>query len=339
MFEHPFVGASGAELARMLSEQGLAPSLQIKYPSELDMIQHWKLVKRESDIDLANVFNTHPDDDNILHFFQSVKDGGVAELGPLKPGKYVRPELKPHVEALWSKIDQDKPTLVVAMGNTPCWAILGETKISTIRGTVKKSPRLGVKVLPTYHPAAVLHQYNLRTVVLQDLGKVKREAEFPEIRRITRYAILDPTLDEIREWMQRPAEFYSVDIETDPALPISMIGFARSHDDALVIPFYDPKKANGSYWSVSDEVEVMRLVDLLLKKPIPKVFQNGVFDLSHLLRIGFRPTMCNDDTMLLHHAIYPELLKGLGFLGSIYSDEIAWKPMGKKGNNLLKRDE
>jgi hypothetical protein len=151
--------------------------------------------------------------------------------------------------------------------------------------------------------------------------------------------LVDPTLDDIRDWLRQPAEFYSVDIETDPALPISMIGFARAHDDALVVPFYDETKESGSYWSVPDEITALRLVDDLLKRPIPKVFQNGIFDLSHLLRIGFRPTMCDDDTMLLHHAIYPEMLKSLGFLGSIYSDEIAWKPMGKKGNNLLKRDE
>ena len=42
--------------------------------------------------------------------------------------------------------------------------------------------------------------------------------------------------------------------------------------------------------------------------------------------------------MLLHHALYPEMLKGLGFLGSIYSEEIAWKSMRTKGDNL-KRDE
>ena len=62
--------------------------------------------------------------------------------------------------------------------------------------------------------------------------------------------------------------------------------------------------------------------------------------LPHLLTNGFRPTYCQDDTMLLHHALYPEMLKGLGFLGSIYSDEISWKQMRTKGNNLnLKRDE
>jgi len=41
--------------------------------------------------------------------------------------------------------------------------------------------------------------------------------------------------------------------------------------------------------------------------------------------------------MLLHHALQPESLKGLGFLGSIYTDESNWKLMRK--STTIKRDE
>jgi hypothetical protein len=44
------------------------------------------------------------------------------------------------------------------------------------------------------------------------------------------------------------------------------------------------------------------------------------------------------DTMLLHHAMYPELPKSLGFLGSIYTNESAWKLM-RQDSEELKRDE
>lgn len=43
------------------------------------------------------------------------------------------------------------------------------------------------------------------------------------------------------------------------------------------------------------------------------------------------------DTMLLHHALQPEALKNLGFLGSIYSDEGSWKDMRKA--KTTKRDD
>jgi hypothetical protein len=42
--------------------------------------------------------------------------------------------------------------------------------------------------------------------------------------------------------------------------------------------------------------------------------------------------------MLLHHALYPEMQKGLGFLGSIYSNEPAWKLLRGKAEELKKDD-
>jgi uracil-DNA glycosylase len=336
LFEHGFVGSSGVELARMLAQAQIAPK-PVDHPSELEMIRYWRVAREEHGIDIANVFNEHPPDNNIETFFTNAKEG-VSSIPPLKPGKYVKHEMMPHVEALWDKLRFAQPNLVVALGNTACWAILGEAKISVIRGTVKTSPRLGFKVLPTYHPAAVVRQWNLRTIVVADFEKVKYEAEFNDIRRIERWLTIEPTLAEIAAWIERPAAYYAVDIENHYG-PLSMVGFARSHDDALVIPFIDESKPGWNYWSsTEDEVQAWKLADKLLRKPVPKLFQNGIYDLTHLLRAGFRPTQCQDDSMLLHHSLYPEMLKGLGFLGSVYSHEIAWKQMRTKGNNL-KRDE
>ena len=46
-----------------------------------------------------------------------------------------------------------------------------------------------------------------------------------------------------------------------------------------------------------------------------------------------------DDTMLLHHALQPESEKSLAFLGSLYTDESAWKLMRQRGKTTIKRDE
>ena len=339
LFEHGFVGSSGVELARMLSQAEIGCSLPVKHPSELEMIRYWKRMKDEYDIEIANVFEDHPESNNILLYFTNMKEG-IVTIPPLRPGKYLRKDLLRHLERLWHKIEEAKPNLVVALGNTAMWAVLGESGINKLRGTVKMSKRLGIKVLPTYHPASIMYegQWKNRPIVVSDLEKAKKEAEYSDIRRIERYVTVEPTLGEIEEWSSRPADFYAIDIETDLG-QIEMIGFAKSPTSALVIPFIDQHKPTWSYWSsVAEEVAAWKYVDKLLKKPIPKVFQNGVFDLSHLLRVGLRPVMCDDDTMLLHHSLYPEMLKGLGFLGSIYSSEVAWKQMRRRGNNL-KRDE
>ena len=66
-----------------------------------------------------------------------------------------------------------------------------------------------------------------------------------------------------------------------------------------------------------------------------------MYDLQYLLRLGLRVNAASHDSMLLHHSIFPEMNKGLGFLGSIYSFEPAWKLMRKhRGDDIgVKADE
>ena len=71
---------------------------------------------------------------------------------------------------------------------------------------------------------------------------------------------------------------------------------------------------------------------------IPKLFQNGAYDIAFLWRAyGIKTMGAAHDTMLLQHALQPEALKGLGYLGSIYSDEGSWKHMRRK-DETIKRD-
>jgi DNA polymerase I-like protein with 3'-5' exonuclease and polymerase domains len=65
---------------------------------------------------------------------------------------------------------------------------------------------------------------------------------------------------------------------------------------------------------------------VLEDRSILKLFQNGLYDIAFLLRsYGMRVRGATHDTMLLHHALQPESLKGLGYLGSIYTDHGPWK--------------
>jgi hypothetical protein len=131
----------------------------------------------------------------------------------------------------------------------------------------------------------------------------------------------------------------AVDIETGQR-QIKCIGFARSCSEAMVIPFVDLGQPNGSYWpSPKHELVAWDLVQCLLGSSIPKVFQNGVYDLQYLLQVGLSPRACLEDTMLLHHSLFPEMQKGLGFLGSIYTQEQSWKLMRRPKADTEKRDE
>lgn len=129
-------------------------------------------------------------------------------------------------------------------------------------------------------------------------------------------------------WFERekiaPAKYISCDIETKQN-QITCIGFSPDPSVALVIPFFT--QSGDNYWD--DEVSVWNMIRDWLAK-YNTVFQNGLYDMSHLWKTYGIPTPKNyGDTMLLHHALQLEMNKGLGFLASIYTDEPAWKQMGK----------
>ena len=131
----------------------------------------------------------------------------------------------------------------------------------------------------------------------------------------------------------------AVDIETTLG-QITHIGFAPSRSRALVIPFVDLSQPSGSYWPTPEaEHSAWNMVEELLTHPALKVFQNGLYDLQYIIRMGLRVTNTQHDTMLLHHSMYPELQKGLGFLGSVYTSESSWKLLREHEDGMLKRDE
>ena len=228
---HPFVGPSGRELARMGASVGLLPPLPDPHPSERTMIRYWSMC-RERNIGVTNVFNAHPPNNRIEYFFVGKAERASIDLPMLRNGKYISPKHMHHIIRLWDEIATAKPNIVVALGNSALWATVQTSGISNARGAIDQSPNLLVKVLPTYHPAAVLRQWSLRTIVLRDFQKALSEAEFPEIRRPERWiTTLDPSATGIytaQEWLSRPANVYANDIETERG-QISFVSFARTH--------------------------------------------------------------------------------------------------------------
>jgi hypothetical protein len=49
------------------------------------------------------------------------------------------------------------------------------------------------------------------------------------------------------------------------------------------------------------------------------------------MKVGLFPHNYVEDTMLIQHALYPELPKSLGFLGSIHTNDVAWKELRPRG--------
>lgn len=79
--------------------------------------------------------------------------------------------------------------------------------------------------------------------------------------------------------------------------------------------------------------------DILCDGSIPKLFHNGLYDITFLARAyGILVRGCAEDSMLAQHSLQPESLKGLGYLGSIYTDHGPWK-VERKGTTTIGRDK
>lgn len=318
----PFCGYPGHELTRMLTDAGI----------------------RRTDCFLTNVFNQHPPG-NDLSFFCGPKAEALSGYPSLGQSRHVRAQFAYELERLRDELVEVNPNCIVALGNTPMWALLGRTAITKFRGTTDLSTHTatGFKVLPTYHPAAVCRQWELRPTTVLDLAKALRESAFPEIRRPKVRVFIPETVEDLYEFEREfiaTSEILSVDIETAGPY-ITCIGFAPNVGYSLVIPFTNYQRKSRAYWpSVQDELAAWRFVRAILGKSKPrKLFQNGLFDIAVLWRgYGIKVMGAEHDSMLLHHSLQPESLKGLGFLGSIYTDHGSWKHMRNKNESFKRED-
>lgn len=371
---HPFVGASGQELAVLLFEAGfITASPPMGEPDNVAplMPQFWE---DHPNVTLLNVFNEQPPRNDLRHFCMAKREAVAAypdfldAYGRLEaptfpwpekytfaklPSGYIKPRYLMYLPQLRARLVAIQPDLALCLGNTACWALLGQSGVGKLRGVVAWSTLCSsLKVLPTYHPAAVLREYSLRPIVQIDLQKAMREATHAGITRPPRRIMIRPTLCDIRKFLARyraaAPRMASVDVETMKG-QMTRVGFATSPGDAIVIPFWDitAKDENGlpapHYWQdASDECKAWNLVRDFLFINRPVVGQNGLYDIQYLWGLmGIELPHYEHDTMLMHHALQPELPKGLGFLASIYTEEASWKHLRSSRHKMSeeKKDE
>ena len=289
---------------------------------------------------LTSVFNFRPPSSDI-EALCGPRATAIPDYNFIRPGKYIRAEFAEEIARLFSELESFSPTLILALGNLPLWAICKKTGIKKYRGTPLLSHNGKWKVLPTWPPAALGRQWNLRPIAYADFSKAVRQAAFPEVVRPRREIWIEPSLRDIEDFYDqhiRGCTELSVDIETSHG-QITEIGFAPSRSLALVIPFYSRSAPRGNYWpSAAEEKSAWLWVKRILAEK-PCFGQNFLYDMDYLWKtMGITCPKQSDDTMLLHHALQPELEKGLGFLGSIYTDEPSWKFMRADNETLKKED-
>lgn len=338
-YAHPFVGAAGQELWRMLHDAGFpCDFLPYNFVSSYTMTKRWA----QFPYPLLNVFNCRPPDpenkNRAEFFYASLRENkAIDKTLPMRKvsqsNSYCLAEYAPHVHELRAKLLAMRPNLIVALGNTALWALGLNPAIGKVRGAVTASPY--GKVLPVTHPAAVLRDWSRRTITCLDFLKAKRELAYPEIRTPARYIWTEPSIENLYTWWDlhgSKAELLAVDIETVKKTQISEVGFAASPTQALHIPFIVEDKAKKEYrnfFSFEDELAAWKFVRMVLASPIKKIGQNLKYDAYYFTRYGFPIKNWAHDTFVLAHCWQPELEKSLGFLSSLFLDDRSWKSIRK----------
>lgn len=289
---------------------------------------------------ITNVFDEKLPDNNVRNWCAPMKEAramGVTDIPPIGDNGFLLPQYRWHLDRLAEELRQWDPVVCVPLGGTALWALTGQTGITAMRGQLTPATRVarGVKLLPTFHPAAVMHQWKFLPVVVGDL--IKAQAAAKEGRDIVlprRELILDPTLGDISRFVEAAAHsrLLSVDIETGWG-QITCIGFAASAEHAICIPFFDRRKVGNSYWgTLEEERDAWGYVRTMLEGDVPKLGQNfSAYDAYWLLeKYHIAPRNLLHDTRLLQHALYPELPKDLEFMGNSYGTQGSWKLWGRK---------
>lgn len=246
-----------------------------------------------------------------------------------------------HIDILKDTIRKVNPNVIVALGNTALTVLTGESGIVSWRGSIMESRVLrgnGVyKVVPTFHPAAVLRQYSWIYPMVQDLRRAKGEADSPEITYPRYKFLVEPTYDVVMKQLDEyfamltagPLEL-SIDIETSRR-QTSCIGFAHTDRDALCVPFMDSRKPGGNYWSFDEELAIVRRIkDLLLHPNLRIIGQNYGYDKIYNYRNwGVLPKTAID-TSTYHHTNWALLPKKISAQASMFCRYYKyWKEEGK----------
>lgn len=299
----PFVGMAGRVLEEVCHNAGLI----------------------KAQLYLTNVVKVKPPDTsrkrNDFSSFFNERTGRFTEKGQV------------WVERLREELDDVGANVLVPMGKSASAAIIGPPahKITKYRGYIYKAegPALSRarKAVPTLHPAETLYapaNYIHRHYIAHDLYKARMNSDSPDIVWDEVEAIVPKSLPEALAWLEYFNECSEVSVDTESLnYEVTCISFTDQHTKAVAIDFLHGK------WSEEDEVALWKGIARIIENPkVDLTGQNLIHDLELLaLRMGIVYQGRIRDTMIMHSLLYPDFSKGLGFLGSIYTNLPYWKDM------------
>src|SRR5258707_10425932 len=285
--EQPFVGQSGQEFDRMLSEAGL----------------------QRNDIFCTNVVNRKPPRNELGRLFLP-----YSKEAPKYRGLNPTPDIMVELSRLKDQLTRYPRDLIIAAGNWSLWALSDKTGVGSKSygaGYTVKEPTgitswrasqiwsdtlpTRTKLLPVVHPAAILREWKWGQTTVQDLRRAHNfrdwEPNHIDIKIPQNFAEIEAWFAPLLEKAEKEPIRLANDIETYKQL-ITVIGFGYGEygtkGRAITIPLV---RANGphdisSWWDPGTEGRIITLVEKSLPIRISYLKDKTIFTIPNISSDG-----------------------------------------------------
>ena len=310
-FRRPFMGYAGTSLEESLRSVGI-PRISCY---------------------LTYVIKEQPK--QIATFF-SLTQGGIVSTESSAFQQYVK-ELK-------EEIEKTNCNLYICIGPIALYAMTGMNppRVGKRRGSIYESTLVpGKKCLAMISPASAIKNYIFNHYIMIDLVKAKYESDYPEIRRIERNLVLFPQFQEAMDFinhLRSVGEPVAFDLEVTND-QVSHISLSNNKDKAMSIVFI--RSDHSHVYSELEEYHItVNFGNLVEDGNIEKIIQNALFDIPYIFRrYGIEVRGSIFDTMVAQAINYPDFLKGLDFLCTMYTDLPYYKDEGKRNMKGIASDD
>jgi uracil-DNA glycosylase family 4 len=208
---------------------------------------------------------------------------------------------------LWPQVEKAHRPKIYAIGAKALESLTGRRgginmwrgSLLTLKGSTTPC------VVPTIHPAALMRQAKLVSVVARDF---RRPFTLPP----EKYNLF-PSLEDVHRFTSRRFAF---DLEWGKDGKVTLCGLSDRFFGAIVVPWCEPY--------LSELKRIFENAEELIGHNIINA------DLRYVEMMGWElhPDLVVSDTMLKQHLIQPDYPHDLGFVASVFTNKVYWKGKG-----------
>jgi DNA polymerase len=246
---------------------------------------------------------------------------------------------------LWTELESINPNCILALGGTALETLTKLKGIEKYRGSILKCYKTGQKVVPTLHPAALLHTeggklhpYKEFAWIKNDVVRAYQESLSSTHRPPQRNLQVSQSSAQFIRFLEQYSGHNRVYIDVETIMTFAQcIGLAFNSYDALSVPLFNDGNEEGQI-PPHDLALIWKIwAEFFHDTKIQFCAQNAKFDEKRCRQLGLNWHDCYYDMAMGWHMLYPEFPKKLEFISSVLTEEPYYKDEGREFNSKDKR--